>query len=510
MRLDASGNLGLGSTAPVGYTGYVGATIQSTNGGFINIRNTANTNQMEIAVEGGGNTGYVKTVTAIPLTFGTNNAERMRLDSSGNLLVNTTTSSGRLTVQQASSTIPAAYLRNANSFTGGANSTAPHLHVNSGSDTAGNTTRIAMTVGTGSNVYLDAINVGGAGSGSDLAIYTRPSGGGVTERMRLDASGNLGLGVTPSAWASGWRALQTLGGNSFYTDSTVSALASNAIFDGSWKYVNTAGAGTYQINRNSHNWFVAPSGTAGNAVTFTQAMTLDASGNLGVGTTAPNGRLDVANGNVFITQDYELNWHTGGTKRSQILGDSANNLRFSNRIGGVLTETMRLDASGNLLIGTTNADPITADVNGTQFSTVNSRLSSNGTALSINRRTSDGNTMAFLRGGTAVGSISVTGSATAYNTSSDYRLKNITGPVTNSGAYIDSLNPVEGTWKVDGSTFVGLIAHEVQEASRTNVATGVKDGEQMQGMDYSNSELIANLIAEVKSLRARVAALESI
>jgi hypothetical protein len=109
-----------------------------------------------------------------------------------------------------------------------------------------------------------------------------------------------------------------------------------------------------------------------------------------------------------------------------------------------------------------------------------------------------------------IGSIAQNGTtAVAYNTSSDYRLKNITGPVTNSGAYIDSLKPVEGTWKADGSTFVGLIAHEVQEVSRTIVATGVKDGEQMQGMDYSNSELIANLIAEIQSLRARVAALEA-
>jgi hypothetical protein len=112
-------------------------------------------------------------------------------------------------------------------------------------------------------------------------------------------------------------------------------------------------------------------------------------------------------------------------------------------------------------------------------------------------------------GGTEVGSISADGTLTAYNVSSDYRLKDITGPITTSGAYIDSLNPVEGTWKVDGSTFVGLIAHEVQEASRTNVATGVKDGEQMQGMDYSSAEIIANMLAELKSLRARVAQLEA-
>ena len=102
----------------------------------------------------------------------------------------------------------------------------------------------------------------------------------------------------------------------------------------------------------------------------------------------------------------------------------------------------------------------------------------------------------------------VTASATAYNTSSDYRLKDIEGPVENSGAYIDSLKPVHGKWKADGSKFIGLIAHEAQEVSQTPVATGEKDGEQMQGMDYSNPEFIANIIAELQSLRARVAQLE--
>jgi hypothetical protein len=132
-------------------------------------------------------------------------------------------------------------------------------------------------------------------------------------------------------------------------------------------------------------------------------------------------------------------------------------------------------------------------------------------ALTLARTVSTGVVVTFAYGTTdtnasGIGDISITGSAVSYNTSSDYRLKNITGPITNSGAYIDSLNPVEGTWKADGSTFVGLIAHEVQEASRTPVATGVKDGEEMQGMDYSSAEIIANLIAEVKSLRARLAA----
>jgi len=162
-------------------------------------------------------------------------------------------------------------------------------------------------------------------------------------------------------------------------------------------------------------------------------------------------------------------------------------------------------------VGGTNVNPW-ADTTGTGTTAIwKNRLfvSSDSDCGSFNRIGSDGTIYYFNRSGSSVGTISVTTTATAYNTSSDYRLKNVTGPIKNSGAYIDSLNPVEGTWKADGSPFVGLIAHEVQEVSRTQVVTGEKDGEEMQGMDYSNAEIIANLIAEVKSLRSRIAALEA-
>lgn len=115
----------------------------------------------------------------------------------------------------------------------------------------------------------------------------------------------------------------------------------------------------------------------------------------------------------------------------------------------------------------------------------------------------------FVRGASEVGTITCTAAGTQYTTISDYRLKDVDGPLTGSGDYIDALRPVQGTWKVDGSPFVGLIAHEVQGVSRTRVATGEKDGEQMQGLDYSSAEIIANLIAEMQSLRLRVAALEA-
>lgn len=110
--------------------------------------------------------------------------------------------------------------------------------------------------------------------------------------------------------------------------------------------------------------------------------------------------------------------------------------------------------------------------------------------------------------GATVGSITSTTTATGFNTSSDYRLKNVTGPLTGSGAFIDALKPKVGTWNSDGSPFVGFIAHEVQAVSPTSVV-GVKDGPEMQAVAYASPEIIANLVAEVQSLRQRVAALEA-
>ena len=249
-------------------------------------------------------------------------------------------------------------------------------------------------------------------------------------------TGNLGLGVTPSASTYG-KALEIgSAGNEILSAANDFYVSTNAYYNSGWKYGTSTFASQYNQTAGSHRWYTAASGTAGNAISFTQAATLAADGSYYVGcTTTPDG---TSGGSAFYTQS-------------------------------VGRRTLRIACT-----------------------------TSGGAGLAE-----------FVNSNGLVGTISTSGSATTYGTSSDYRLKNITGPITTSGAYIDSLNPVEGTWKVDGSTFVGLIAHEVQEASRTQVATGTKDGAEMQAMDYSNSELIANLIAEVKSLRQRVATLEA-
>jgi len=119
---------------------------------------------------------------------------------------------------------------------------------------------------------------------------------GVGTRMRINASGNVGIGITPSAWDSNVKAIQLPAG-SFATYGTNGSviLTRNGFFNGTnWIYTASSTASNYEQDAGQHRWFNAPSGTAGNAITFTQAMTLDASGNLGIGTSSPTAKLDVA------------------------------------------------------------------------------------------------------------------------------------------------------------------------------------------------------------------------
>jgi hypothetical protein len=138
-----------------------------------------------------------------------------------------------------------------------------------------------------------------------LALWANAS-----ERMRLDASGNLGLGVTPSAWAAGnfisaqiGRGAAITGRGGAGTEDQV-YISANAYNDGSWKYIGTNFASDYYQDNGTHVWRTAASGTAGNAITFTQAMTLDASGNLGIGTTTPVSLLDVNGTSLFRNTQY--------------------------------------------------------------------------------------------------------------------------------------------------------------------------------------------------------------
>jgi hypothetical protein len=129
------------------------------------------------------------------------------------------------------------------------------------------------------------INYSWANGGQGPLIFRNAA---ISNVMTLDASGNVGIGVTPSAWTI--KALQVGSGFAAWSTSvTNSRTFANTYYDGAYKYVGTGRATQYEQD-GYHAWYNSASGTAGNAITFTQAMTLDASGNLLVGTTAmPSG-----------------------------------------------------------------------------------------------------------------------------------------------------------------------------------------------------------------------------
>jgi hypothetical protein len=335
----------------------------------------------------------------------------------------------------------------------------------------------------------------------------RDSANGATAQMVLNSSGNLGLGVTPSAW-SGWKALQINSGGAVIggTDSSnpVATIGVNYYYDGSDKYlVSSKYATKYWQESGKHIWFTAPTGTAGNAISFTQAMTLDASGNLGVGTTSPLGILHV-NGVQDGTAGKNARFSYSGTYYLEVNEQSIrsfnNPLVFGAGTSGA--ERARILSSGEFLVSATSSFGV-----GVTIYTPDS-----GGSYSNATSTASRNHWRFANANGAVGSIQTSASATSYNTSSDYRLKNTIAPMTGALAKVALLKPCTYKWNSDNSNGEGFIAHELAEVVPQCV-TGEKDGTdvdgkpQYQGID--TSFLVATLTAAIQEQQALIQSLKA-
>jgi hypothetical protein len=152
-------------------------------------------------------------------------------------------------------------------------------------------------------------------------------------------------------------------------------------------------------------------------------------------------------------------------------GDGANYLTWESVASSTATERMRLDTSGNLLVGGTSNITYPVRI----LATWDSRNSINGIGCNDLDNTGTGRfAIQFLRAGTIVGSVQTTGTTTYYVTSSDYRLKDNVAPLNNALETVSKLKPCTYTWKSDGSNGQGFIAHELQEVL-PDCVTGEKD-----------------------------------
>jgi len=347
-----------------------------------------------------------------------------------------------------------------------------------------------------------------------------------------DSSGNLGLGVTPSSWGAGTSVidLATSGNAGAVSASGTLSIANNGFFNGTdWIYKNTSSALLYQLISNQHRWSIAPSGTAGNAITFTQAMTLDASGNLGIGTTSPLVPLHVVTTGTGTTMGSNTvaTFRSGASGRASTIqlsdGTTSNyvsSLSGSLGFGSAGTELMRLDSSGNLLVGTTSGswhNLIKSSSGGYALNVFNTNASSGDGGMQL--RAGTNNTASIVlnagyQGPSATDTFRIYGNGT-YGTISDAtRKKNIESARDGYLQDLQQLRVVKYNWLTqedEEAKELGFIAQEVEQVFAGLIETDSK------GLKMIKQPVLIPMLVKaiqeqqalITQLTARITALES-
>jgi hypothetical protein len=328
-----------------------------------------------------------------------------------------------------------------------------------------------------------------------------------SELMRIDSSGNVGIGTSSPNSNIGFGI-----GN----DIKISQVAGTAhqagnagsvgltISDGgghSGVFVNNTHDGTYSDQ--SITFKTAEGGISA----ATERMTITSAGNVGIGTSSPSLPLHI-NGS---SAGDGIVYSRSGTEYFRI-DDTGTDMNIKTTGGGHTitfntsgSERMRIDSSGNLLVGTaTIYGQITSQSDGTKFQYASHNTDTSGATQTSFR---------FMRNTADVGSITTTSSATAYNTSSDYRLKENVVADWDATTRLKQLNPVRFNFISNPDTTVdGFLAHEVQDVvpeAITGTHNEVDDegNPVYQGIDQS--KLVPLLVKTIQELEARIAALEA-
>ena len=437
----------------------------------------------------------------------------------------------------------------------GTASPAAKLHVSNGSNSdSGDFTAFVFGGTDATNSRTGSIIKGTSTPYNTIFRYQNNTGtttgslifqNGSTPQATLDSSGNLGLGVTPSAWID-YKALQTTGASFIgYSDgasNNQAQVVANAYFTtgSAWKYIYTDHASRYMQYDGEHRWFTAPSGTAGNAISFTQALTLDASGNLAVGTTTVDERLRL-NGDSNATsrirlqnQGTTLGWF-GSYLGITALGNG-NDLFVANATANALifgtngTERARITSGGyskfsndGTYVSSTGAYHEFRNTDAAQpilYLTATSGSYTGQTIYINNTRAASSAYKFYSANADAVEQFYVRGDGVLYaqNTTiqslSDGRLKENVRNATEGLQVVNALRPVRYDWKAgygnDRKDQLGFIAQEVEAVFPDAVSEWSKaEGDEEAYKTVGPGALIPVLVKAIQELTARVAQLES-
>jgi len=390
---------------------------------------------------------------------------------------------------------------------------------------------------------VEQIPSGYSVSGTTLTFSAAPSAGTSNVYVRYLSTTNLSLAI-PSGTSATFNTIAA-------TTLSVTGVTTFAAGTAALPAITTTG------DTNTGIFFPAAD-TIAFAEGGAEAMRIDSAGFVGIGTTSPATKLEVFNSavNATFAPNTLSTWRVAqirndGTVNSNsaagiafvgrtdvqpagivgiqsTTGGGAASLAFLTVSGNATSESARIDSSGNLLAGGATAAFDAGDSSNSSGQGVNISKSAyrplqayaeNGSVVAFKRNGNNGAVVIFARGSVGeVGSVSVNTTATAYNTSSDYRLKNTIAPMTGALAKVALLKPCTYKWNLDGSDGQGFIAHELDEVVPQCVS-GEKDAVEIytdedgneqtrpkyQGID--TSFLVATLTAAIQEQQALITAL---
>ena len=314
-----------------------------------------------------------------------------------------------------------------------------------------------------------------------------------TVAVTVDTSQNVGIGTTSPS-----QKLQVANGN---------------IYISTTNYLMWNSGGSYAIDSDASTRLSFYSGSG------TERMRIDSSGNVGIGTTSPNAKLEIKAASASQRQ-LQLT-HFNSTDGWYFTADDTGGVLKTSRAGssGLNGEAMRIDSSGNLIvnstatIGTGGKSQVTSAAD-TFYAQSTATTAFAATIFNVTNTSARLTAYQYGSGGspTNVGTVTTNGTGVTYGTSSDYRLKEDIAPMTGALSKVAQLKPVTYKWKSNGSDGQGFIAHELQEIV-PDAVQGEKDAvdangnPEYQGID--TSFLVATLTAAIQELTAKVTALEA-